>query len=296
MDHRPVIVGLGEVLWDRFPEADRLGGAPANFAFHAAQLGARARIVSRIGRDPDGARLGQALADQDVSRDHLQIDPVHPTGTVLIQLRDGQPAYEIPAPAAWDFLEWTPDLEQLAAQADAVSFGTLAQRNPVSRATIRQFVRSTPATALRLFDINLRQSFYSREVIEFGLAHATVVKLNGDELGVVARLFNWPADAGALAARAREIFGVRGIALTLGAGGCELYFEGAAVRSVPPPIECRDAVGAGDAFSAALILGLLGGEPLQSVADRANEVGAFVASQSGAMPRLPEALSMILAK
>jgi fructokinase len=287
-DRAPLVVGIGEVLWDRFPDADRLGGAPANFAFHAAQLGASSRMISRIGRDDLAERLVAVLAEHEINTDYIQRDSKYATGTVLVHLNQGQPTYEITAPVAWDYLEMTPELEQIAQRVDAVAFGSLAQRNPVSRATIQGFLRSVPDRAFRLFDINLRQSFYTREVIEFGLAHATVLKLNGDELPTLARIFDWSPKPDAFAARARAAFGLKGVALTLGEAGCEIFYENDFVRSTPPAINCRDAVGAGDAFSAALVMGLLRNESLQNVADRANEVGAFVASQLGAMPRLPE--------
>ena len=289
----PLVIGLGEVLWDRFPDGDRLGGAPANFAFHAGQLGAASRVVSRIGRDADGTRMLEALRGEGVDTGDLQIDPDHATGTVQVELKQGQPTYEIVAPVAWDFLAWTSGLEQLAATVDAVSFGTLAQRNEVSRATIQKFIQQTPKSAIRLFDINLRQQFYSREVIEFGLINSTILKLNGEELVTIGELFDWTGEPPALIDRLLKIFPLRGIAVTLGERGCHLYYGSEQVHSTAPKIEVKDAVGAGDAFAAALVTGLLRGEALQAVADRANEIGAYVASQFGATPRLPQAASTL---
>jgi fructokinase len=288
----PVVVGLGEVLWDRFPDGDRLGGAPANFAFHAGQLGARAKLVSRVGLDSDGDRLLVALAEERVDRKFLQKDAQHQTGLVRVKFTDGQPIYDIVRPVAWDFLNWTAEIAALAKAADAVAFGTLAQRNEKSRATIQRFIHAVPLEAFRLFDVNLRQHFYNRGVIEFGLDNATLLKLNGDELTVLAEMFHW---GGAHEEQVIELLlknhALKGVAVTHGENGCHLYYDGEMVRSAAPKTEVRDTVGAGDAFSAALVMGLLRNEPLQVVADRANEIGAYVASQAGGMPRLPAALA-----
>jgi fructokinase len=203
-----------------------------------------------------------------------------------VEINAGQPTYVIEQPVAWDFIEMSDELKALASELDAVCFGTLAQRSPVSRQTIQQFVRLCPKTTTRLFDINLRQAYYSPEVIEFGLAHATLLKLNGEELDVLSKLFQWasPENAG------KEIFArypVELIAVTLGEKGCELLTREGKVRSAAPKITCVDAVGAGDAFSAALVMGLLAELPLEKVAEKANRTGAFVASQPGAMALLP---------
>jgi fructokinase len=279
-------------LWDRFPDGDRLGGAPANFTFHAAQLGADARMISRIGSDPDGDRLASLLAERRLTLDFLQRDPQHRTGLVRVELAHGQPTYTIEEPAAWDFLELTPELVTLAGHLDAVCFGTLAQRDPVSRRTIQKFVELCPKTTLRLFDINLRQQFYSAGVIEFGLTHASAIKLNGDELRELASLFNWPAETEAAIAKIFERYPVEVIALTLGAEGCEIYTRKNKVHAAARKITCVDAVGAGDAFAAAFATGLLAHKPLDEIADRANRVGGYVASQAGGMPPLPEHVTL----
>jgi fructokinase len=286
------VAGIGEVLWDRFPDGDRLGGAPANFTFHAGQLGATARIVSRIGRDADGDRLAGLLEKRGLSGEFLQRDAAYPTGLVRVKLQDGQPSYVIESPAAWDFIELTDDLKKLAAGLDAVCFGTLAQRHPVSRRTIQDFIRLCPRTTLRLFDINFRQNFFTPETIEFGLAQATALKLNGDELVQLAGLFGWPAQTEAALAEIFQRHPVKVIALTHGADGCEIRTRERTVRAKTPKITCVDAVGAGDAFSAALVTGLLANEPLEKIAEQANRVGAYVASQAGAMPELPPELKL----
>jgi fructokinase len=285
------IAGIGELLWDRFPDGDRLGGAPANFAFHAGQLGAQSRIISRVGQDPDGDRLIESLLSQGLATDLIQRDESHPTGTVRVSLKEGQPSYTIESPVAWDFIELTDPMKALAVTLDAVFFGTLAQRNPSSEKTIQNFIRLCPREGVRLFDINLRQSFYTRESIEFGLSQATVLKLNGEELQKIAILFDWPRQEAETLTRLFKHFPLNYIAVTLGADGCEIYSREEKVRSLAPKVACVDAVGAGDAFSAALVVGLLRKQSLQSVADQANCVGAFVASQRGAMPLLPSEIT-----
>ena len=282
------VAGIGELLWDRFPDCDRLGGAPANFAFHAGQLGATARIVSRLGRDADGDRLIESLAQRKLATEFIQRDASHPTGVVRVEIKEGQPAYVIESPSAWDYLELTDELKKLASTLDAVCSGTLAQRNSVSQRTIQEFVRLCPKKALRLFDINLRQNFSTRETIEFGLSHATALKLNGDELRRVAALFGWPSTGRETLTTIFKIFPLEWIAVTLGAEGCEIHTRDKIVRARAPKITCVDAVGAGDAFSAALVTGLLSHLPLETIAEQANRVGAYVASQSGAMPSLPK--------
>jgi fructokinase len=285
----PLVIGIGEVLWDKFPDGQRLGGAPAAFAYHAGQLGARARLVSRVGLDSDGDKLMQALRELGVDRRDLQKDAQHGTGEVRVHLDSVQEAtYEIVKNAAWDFLAWTEDLAALATQAQALSYGSLAQRNDRSRITIQRFVRAAPIDSFRLFDINLRQKFYSRDIIEFGLDHATALKASVAELEVVAQMFHWGG------AKEEQVIGllmknhpIKYIAVTHGAAGCNLYHGTEMVRSAAPEVTVADTVGSGDAFGAALVLGLLRGEPLQAVADRANQVGAFVASQPGGMPKLP---------
>ena len=177
----PVAVGLGEVLWDRFPDGDRVGGAPANFAFHAGQLGARAKLLSRVGLDSDGDRLLVALAEAGVDRKFVQKDAQNQTGLVKVRFMEGQPSYDIVRPVAWDFLNWTAEVAALAKAVEIVSFGTLAQRNEKSRVTIQRFIHAIPLDAFRLFDINLRQKFYNRSVVEFGLDNSTLLKVNAEE-------------------------------------------------------------------------------------------------------------------
>lgn len=288
---RFLVAGLGEVLWDKFPDATRLGGAPANFAFHATQLGARGTIVSRVGPDADGERLVSQLGSTGLSIEHIQRDTTHPTGSVRVSLKDSQPAYTITESVAWDFIEWNPDLASLAAECDAVCFGSLARRSPVSRATIERFLVETKPDAIRLFDVNLRQHYFSHDSLAAGFRLASALKLNCDELQTISSLFGWPEDPSAAIRLILEEFPIRLVALTSGAQGCRLFLKDETVHSAPPAIQCADAVGAGDAFAAALVMGMLRNRPLAQIADTANRIGAFVASRPGAMPRLPVELA-----
>lgn len=284
------VAGIGEVLWDRFPDGDRLGGAPANFAFHAGQLNARALIISRLGKDADGDRLASLLQQRSLPGEFLQRDATHPTGVVHVKLHEGQPSYAIKYPVAWDFVELTDELKKLAHDLDAVCFGTLAQRHQVSRRTIQEFIKLCPKSTLRLFDINLRQNFFNAETIHFGLSQATVLKLNEEELSRLAGILDWSIQPELAITEIFQRYPITCVALTRGAKGCEIHNRERKVKAKAPSVTCVDAVGAGDAFSAALVAGLLANRPLEAIAEHANQVGSFVASQSGAMPPLPPEL------
>ncbi len=189
MTSPPVVAGIGEMLWDVYPDGAHFGGAPANFACHAASLGAESWMVSAVGDDTLGQRALDSLGTLGVRCDLVERDPVHPTGRVLVTLdADGQPQYEIERDTAWDHLAWSDELARFATRCDAVCFGSLAQRSPASRATIRRFLEAVPRPALRVFDVNLRQRFYDRDVIDASLSLASAVKLNDEELPIVAEL------------------------------------------------------------------------------------------------------------
>lgn len=282
-----VVVGIGEILWDRFPTGDRLGGAPANFAYHAAQFGAESYVVSRVGDDLDGEAITRRLSGR---AEYIQHDFEQPTGVVNVALHDGEPTYTIADPAAWDFLVLTDKLRLLAARADAVCFGTLAQRHPGTRQTIRDFVAACSPHALRLFDINLRAPFHTPEIIEASVRMANVLKLNEGEVKEIAALFQLavPDPVPDLLSLYPQL---KMVAVTLGEKGSALYVPGAEpIRTPSPEIEFCDAVGAGDSFAATLVTGLLAEVRVDLIADRANRVAAFVASQSGATPLLPDNL------
>jgi fructokinase len=285
------IVGIGEILWDVFPDGARFGGAPANFACHAAALNGSASIVSCVGQDTLGEQALAALADRHVSTDGVARLPDRPTGTVTVEIDElGKPAYRFGLDDAWDHLAWSTELAELARQTQAVCFGTLGQRNSASRETIQHFVAATPAAAWRVCDINLRSPFYDAAVIRQSVAAANVLKLNDEELPIVAAACGVPGrDADALAQLASR-FSLRAVALTRGAEGAILLRGNESSDCPGMPVEVRDTVGAGDAFTAALVLGLLRGDELETINRRAGQIAAFVCSQPGATPSIPAEL------
>lgn len=288
------IVGLGEALFDLLPGGQVLGGAPLNVAFHAHQLlcGRRGRgvVASRVGCDKLGDEIRAQLARSGIATDYLQRDADQATGTVHVTLHDGQPSFEIVANVAWDHLEFTPAWAELAAQAKAVCFGTLAQRSPASRATIERFLDHA-ATAVRLFDVNLRQHFYNRAMLDGSCRRATIVKLNEEELPILARLLGLTARAAAdQLAQLRARYELDAVVYTRGHQGTTLVLGDRVIA--PPAVSYpaapnADAVGAGDACAAGILVGWSLGLPPTQIAELANHLGAFVASQPGATPELP---------
>ncbi len=286
------LVGIGEVLWDVYPDEAHFGGAPANFACHAASLGAESWMVGAVGTDELGERAFEKLKERRVNCSHVTRDPRHATGRVLVSLNQaGQASYEFAADTAWDHLAWTDDLAALAGRCDAVCFGTLGQRSPESRDTIRRFVQATPRDALRVFDVNLRQRFYDADTLRDSLRIASAVKLNDEELPIVARLI------GLRGVTPREMlvelsarFDLRLAALTRGPHG-SLLIAGVSEDDCPAPSTTLvDTVGAGDAFTATLVVDFLQGQPLAALNRHANAVASFVCSQKGATPVLPAEL------
>ncbi|HUJ30958.1 MAG TPA: carbohydrate kinase [Candidatus Acidoferrum sp.] len=295
-DAARTIVGLGEVLWDLLPQGKQLGGAPANFAYMASLLGHRGVVASRAGTDQLGQELTRKLADLSLDRSFLQFDSGRATGTVKVHLdAGGQPAYEITQNVAWDFLEWWPEWQRLAAEADAICFGSLAQRSPQSRATIRAFLSGARPSALRIFDVNLRQEFYSADVLSESLRLANVAKLNDLELRVVIEELKLEFGSERSAAETlRRAFGLKLVCITRGVNGSVLVAENESDEHPGFPVRVADSVGAGDAFTAALAHHLLAGSSLKTTNEAANRMGAWVASHSGATPAPDAALSEIL--
>lgn len=287
---RPNLVGLGEVLWDVFPDATHFGGAPANFACHAAGLGGDAWVVSAVGRDKLGDDALASLSAKNVHTLLLQRND-HPTGTVTVTLDAAkQASYVFAADPAWDHIAWNQSLALLAKKCTAVCFGSLAQRAPESRATIRRFLQACSPDCLRVFDVNLRQDFFSKEVIEASLGLADVLKLNDEEVKVVAGMLGLPADEEAFVAGIGARHGLSTVALTRGARGSLIWHQGRFDEREAPKIAVIDTVGAGDAFTAALVTGLLRGEDLSLVHRRASDIAAYVCTQPGATPELPPEL------
>jgi fructokinase len=286
------VVGLGELLWDLFPDGKRLGGAPANFAYHAQALGGRGVVISCVGNDELGKEILASLRETGLDLRHIAVDGEHPTGKVSVKLDDsGRPDFTIHVNVAWDFMRLTPGLLDLAARTDAVCFGSLAQRSPVSRDTIQRFIEATRPDCLRVFDINLRQSFYSGTIIRKSLDLCDVLKLNDDELPVLAELLSIAGEESEILDRLAGEFSLRAIALTRGERGSLLFTpEEKAEHPGFPPGRIADTVGAGDAFTAAMTIGMLQGKSLDDIAEHANRLASYVCSQEGAMPAIPDVL------
>ena len=280
------IVGLGEILWDMLPNGKQLGGAPANFAYISTLLGNDGIVASRIGSDSLGGEAVQQLAALGVTTEFVQSDTTHPTGTVRVEVdHAGQPKFEIAEGVAWDFLEWTSDWHKLATQVDAICFGSLAQRAATSRATIRQFLGAARKEAVRVFDVNLRQAFFSSEVLAGSMKVADIVKLNHEELPKIMELFGLEhRDEIASADSLMELHPLKLVCVTRGCRGSLLISQQGLNEHPGYRIQVADAIGAGDAFTAGLVHEYLRGSPLPEMNETANRVGAWVASQVGAMP------------
>jgi fructokinase len=280
------VVGLGELLWDVFPKGKELGGAPANFAYMTSLLGDHGVVASRVGSDALGRTAGRRLQRIGLRSQYLQIDTIHPTGTVKVQVDPaGQPTFEIAESVAWDFFEWTPEWEKLASTADAVCFGSLAQRSSQSRATIRAFLKEVRRGTTRVFDVNLRQSFYSADTLAESMKLTDIVKLNQEELPIVVKLLGHAFQDDERAARwLRDTYSLQLVCVTRGAKG-SLLVNGSEISRHPG---CRvvvaDTVGSGDAFTAALVYHYLRRASLATLNEAANRMGAWVASQTGATP------------
>lgn len=281
-----IVVGLGELLWDVFPENKHLGGAPANFAYMTSLLGDHGIVASRVGTDELGRAAKRRLARLGLQCCHVQLDTIHPTGTVKVGVdSNGQPSFEIANSVAWDFLEWTSAWQSLAEQADAVCFGSLAQRSPQSRATIRSFLQALRPDTTRVFDVNLRQAFFSAQTLSESADLADIIKLNSDELPAVVNLLGFPFHNEESAAQwLRQTYGSMLVCITRGAKGSLLVGEHATNEHPGFRTSVKDTVGTGDAFTAALVHHYLRGAALSTLNEAANRMGAWVASQAGASP------------
>jgi len=284
---RRTVVGLGELLWDLLPKGKQLGGAPANFAYITSLLGDDGIVASRIGNDDLGAEAALKLDELRLHTTYIQRDAHHPTGVVKVEVdAAGQPRFQIAQPVAWDFMEWTSGWQQLAQQADAVCFGSLAQRTATSHATIREFVQATRKDAVKVFDVNLRQAFFSADILYDSMKLADIVKLNHDELPRIMGLFDLShVDVMASARRLVALHNLKLVCVTRGDQGSLLVTREAWSDHPGYKIKVADTVGAGDAFTAGMVHQYLRGEPLRQMGNLANRVGAWVASQVGATPR-----------
>lgn len=279
---KKVIVGIGEILWDMLPGGKALGGAPANFAYHASRLGEEGWAVSAVGDDPLGAEIMEIVAEKRLN--HLIAVTDQPTGTVQVELDDkGVPGYNIKEDVAWDNIPFTPEMEALAARADAVCFGSLVQRM-ASRDSVLRFLRATRPEALRVFDINLRQHYYSREVIDESLKLADILKINDEEIRIVADMFGLGDDDTAACRALIARYGLQLVILTKGADGSEVITEDESFPQKAGKVKVVDTVGAGDSFTAAFVVAYLRGLSLSDAQRLANETAAYVCSCKGAMP------------
>jgi fructokinase len=288
---KPLIIGVGELLWDLLPTGKQPGGAPANFAFHARELGADALVISRVGDDPLGRELIAHCARLGLRTDGISVDQTVATGTVAVSLDpQGKPTFTIHEPAAWDFIDTPKHILNIAARADAVCFGSLAQRNPTSCAAITAVLEATPHSALRIFDVNLRQHYWSPELLRRSMEQVNVLKLNDEELPRVADALGVAGDEFTILRKIVDRFELRAVALTKGANGSVLLAGGKILSRSVPPQAVVDTVGAGDAFTAALAMGLLRGCDLAEIHRIASETAGYVCSCPGATPALPEHL------
>lgn len=288
------IAGIGELLWDVLQDSEALGGAPMNFAYHAGALGAKGYPVSTIGDDRRGKDALRLLQERGVPCDHITVLPGGVTGYVLAEVdAAGIATYRFPENVAWDNLSLSAKTLELAASLNAVCFGSLGQRSPHSRRVIQDYLHRLPTDALKVFDINIRQNFYSRELLSHSMEIADVVKLNDDELELIASLENLTGDVLAQLRTLIARYGLQLVVLTRGDKGSLLVtptevsdHRGRAARVV-------DTIGAGDSFTAATVVGLLKGMPLDAINEHANRVAAYVCSQQGAMARLPAELRLV---
>ncbi|HIW44588.1 MAG TPA: carbohydrate kinase [Candidatus Prevotella stercoripullorum] len=288
-----IIVGLGEALWDVLPEGKKLGGAPANFAYHVKQFGFNSMAVSAVGNDKLGEETLAALNEKGL--DYIMAQVPYPTGTVQVTLdEDGIPTYDIRENVAWDNIPFTPEIEDLARNCRAVCFGSLAQRNVVSRETIYKFLDTMPTGdgRLRIFDINLRQNFYTKEIIAESLYRCNILKINDEELVAIGRMFGYPGLD--MRDKCWLLLGkcnLDMLVLTCGTNGSYVFTPGNVSFQETPLVEVADTVGAGDSFTGAFCSAILKGMSVADAHKLAVKVSAYVCTQSGAMPELPKELT-----
>lgn len=286
-----IVVGMGEALWDVLPEGKKIGGAPANFAYHVSQFGLNSRVVSAVGDDKLGMEILDNFREKKLNA-MVEIVP-YPTGTVQVELdAEGVPCYDIKEGVAWDNIPYTPALEDLAKHTKAVCFGSLAQRSVVSRDTINRFIDAMPAEdTLKIFDINLRQGFYTKEILCNSFSKCNILKINDEELVTVSRMFGYPGidlqdKCWILLAK----YNLKMLILTCGVNGSYVFTPGNVSFVETPRVEVADTVGAGDSFTAALVSSILSGLSIGEAHKLAVETSAYVCTQNGAMPVLPQSL------
>ena len=286
-----LIIGLGEALWDMLPEGKKLGGAPANFAYHAGQFGLDTVAVSALGEDRLADETIEALEKNGLH--YLMPRVPYATGTVLVTLTgNGIPTYEIKENVAWDNIPFTPEIEEAARDCRAVCFGSPAQRNVVSRQTIQHFLDATPADCLKICDINLRQQFFSKEVLEDSFRRCNILKINDEELVVVSRMSGYQElDDAKVCQQIVSDYDLQLLVLTCGTNGSYVFTKDGRQSFQPTPkVQVADTVGAGDSFTGSFCAAILNGKPMEEAHRIAVEVSAYVCTQNGAMPKYPAEL------
>ena len=283
------IAGIGEILWDVLPDAEQLGGAPINFAYHVSALGAEAFAISTIGNDIRGENALKELQKRGVNTSYISVLEQFDTGYVTARV-DGKgiATYEFPDDVAWDHLTINPAAQLCAAELQAICFGTLAQRSDSARLTIQNYLGTTSEKTIKVCDLNLRQNFYNRAIIETSLKICTVLKLNDDELTVISSLFLLSGTEHEQMEALRKHFDLQLVILTKGSNGSILIAKDGSSRHQGIATEVVDTIGAGDSFTAAVVTGLLHNKTLDEINDKANRLAAYVCGQPGAMPPVPQ--------
>jgi fructokinase len=290
MNKKPIVAGIGELLWDMLPSGKQLGGAPCNFAFHAMQTGCESHVISAIGQDELGEELIQTFKSLGLSDRYIQKNEF-PTSKVTILLNEqGQPDYTIHEQVAWDHIQWNQEMGQLAEKLDAICFGSLAQREPESRNAIVSLLNSVKSDCLKVFDINLRQHYFSKELVLQSIVLSDVLKLNDDELPVVADFAGITGDLHSQLDQIISRYDLKYIVYTMGSKGSVVASPSEYSKVEAPVVQVADTVGAGDAFTAVFISGILNGYPLALVHQKATEIAALVCSRKGATPEIPNFL------
>lgn len=293
MTNDNIVVGMGEALWDVLPEGKKIGGAPANFAYHVSQFGLPSCVVSAVGADALGREIVENFTSKGLT--HLLPEVPYPTGTVQVEIdQAGIPQYDIKENVAWDNIPFTPQLEALARRTRAVCFGSLAQRNAVSRNTIGSFLDAMPRRddSLVVFDVNLRQGFYNKEILCDSMSRCNILKINDEELVAVSRMFGYPGiDLQDKCWILLGKYNLKMLILTCGINGSYVFTPGNISFMPTPKVEVADTVGAGDSFTAAFIANILKGRPVAEAHAKAVQTSAFVCTKNGAMPVLPAELT-----
>lgn len=288
-----IVVGMGEALWDVLPEGKKIGGAPANFAYHVSQFGLPGYVVSAVGDDALGKEIVENFTSKGLNQ--LIAEVPYPTGTVQVEIdQAGIPQYDIKENVAWDNIPYTDSLEVLAKRTKAVCFGSLAQRNVVSRETINRFLDAMPQTddSLVVFDVNLRQGFYNKEILCNSMSRCNILKINDEELVTVSRMFGYPGiDLQDKCWILLGKYNLKMLILTCGINGSYVFTPGNVSFQPTPKVEVADTVGAGDSFTAAFISSILKGRSVQEAHSRAVRTSAYVCTKKGAMPILPAELT-----